>query len=632
MRCAIYKLDKNNFLNTQNDTEAANKIQLQKNRSSDLNKALSHFLDDKNINPEIKNNIIEFLRSHLARVNSKKVTNDEKNYLIYKSAEELKDFLITGPEITDLSDRIIMLHEWLGFADPTLLTILTIHYNLCLGSILQSKESNTPVVKKIVDELLNFKSFGVFLATELSYGNNLYSLETRADYDHETKTFVINTPTASAQKYMPNTGQKRIAKVACLMARLYVDNQDCGVFPFIVRLRGEGGKLMEGVSVKPLGDKPVYVLDNAVTSFKNVRVPFEHGLLGEDSRINEAGEFKTTESNARTRFLKSVDRVQMGKLCLSASVTKGLQAALKIAFTYSDQRKTFAPKQKDVTIFSYRTHKNSLFTDLSKYFAMRSLYNEVKELKSNSDDKFFENSVYTLKYFSSDKTILILNNLRERLGAQGMFNENRIFEYLVSTHGTATAEGDNVIIKSKLIKEMLTTDTYSKPKPVKVGWLKQSITNIEYISYLLHKREHKLFSDLKSKFAVDKALGHDLFASWNKHSIQAMELAEAHAVRYSFDSFVKRIAECEDVRAKAVLTDLCKVFSLSHLQETSGWHLVHKTMSPRAYKKIQVHIDQAIDRLYPYRHNIIDSFDIPNDLIGSPLLGNYIKNFDFLNK
>ena len=63
------------------------------------------------------------------------------------------------------------------------------------------------------------KKVGCFALTELAYGNNAVEMETTAHYDMERKEFVLNTPSAKAQKYWITNGAI-YAHYAVVFARL----------------------------------------------------------------------------------------------------------------------------------------------------------------------------------------------------------------------------------------------------------------------------------------------------------------------------------------------------------------------------------------------------------------------------
>ena len=239
------------------------------------------------------------------------LTSQERCQQTYEALKLIiRSYPLSRQDIEECGDRLLRLHEWVGVVNGTLLTLLTIHYNLCLGCILQNKSEDQDL-DDIIDSLLSCGAIGVFLATELGYGNNVMQLKTEAHYIEEQGVFNIVTLAPEAKKFMPNTGLDGVPKIACVLARLIVKGKNQGIFPFIVPIRGDDGALLPGINVTPLGEKPGYDLDNAITWFDNVQIPLRFALLGKNSRIDGNGDFYCSEPNLGRRFLTAIDRVQM---------------------------------------------------------------------------------------------------------------------------------------------------------------------------------------------------------------------------------------------------------------------------------------------------------------------------------
>src|SRR5690606_4728537 len=175
---------------------------------------------------------------------------------------------LTAHEVHRDPRRLYAVHEWVALVDGVASTILSIHYCLALGSLAAHGEGR-PELDGFVSELEEMRSVGVFLATELGYGNNVGSLETTALYDPERREFSLSSPTPNSWKFMPNTGHS-LPKLAVVMARLISLGRNCGVFPFVVRIRDANGRCCEGIQITPLTEKPGYALDNAITRFNGV--------------------------------------------------------------------------------------------------------------------------------------------------------------------------------------------------------------------------------------------------------------------------------------------------------------------------------------------------------------------------
>jgi len=73
---------------------------------------------------------------------------------------------------------------------------------------------------------------GCYAQTEIGHGSNVANLETTATLDLKTDEFVINTPSIKAAKFWP--GGLAFGTHAVVFARLIIQENDYGVFPFMV--------------------------------------------------------------------------------------------------------------------------------------------------------------------------------------------------------------------------------------------------------------------------------------------------------------------------------------------------------------------------------------------------------------
>lgn len=131
--------------------------------------------------------------------------------------------------------------------DPALTTVAGIHYNLFLGSLLDHDRTG----RRDLSDHLSMRRIGTFLCTEVAHGNNASAMETTATYDRARDGFVLHTPNAGAQKFMPNTSPAGGAKSGLVAARLLADGADHGVRLFLVRLTDDV-KELPGVRVRRL--------------------------------------------------------------------------------------------------------------------------------------------------------------------------------------------------------------------------------------------------------------------------------------------------------------------------------------------------------------------------------------------
>ncbi|MDH0304386.1 MULTISPECIES: hypothetical protein [unclassified Pseudomonas] len=368
----------------------------------------------------------------------------------HKLAQLLARPELSGDTLLNDLPRLLDLHRVSAMHDVALASMLSIHFNLCMGTI-KSQGSDSAYVGHLYAQLNEGKAIGVFLATELGYGNNLFSLESEAHYSPDTQTFVLTSPTTRSFKFMPNTTAGGLGKIAVVMARLLCNGCNHGVFPFLLPLHDHEG-IRPGVRISPLGEKPGYHLDNAITSFHNVVLPFDALLQKGIARFTRAGDFDSLGRSRSQRFLLSMDRVQAGKMCMAAFSLAGTEAALRINLRYSQDRRSFGVRGSQ-RLLDYPTYRNPLICDIASTHVHNAWLDHF--VAHFGDDAMAVmrreqlNELAMLKASSTWNNQRVLVRIRERCGAQGLFSVNRIIGYFQANNGAITAEGDNLVIMLK---------------------------------------------------------------------------------------------------------------------------------------------------------------------------------------
>jgi acyl-CoA oxidase len=521
-------------------------------------------------------------------------------------------------------DKLLALHEWAAVVDGTLTTLISIHYNLCIGSILQHGRGRTEL-EPFLEELETMDSIGVFLATELAYGNNLQALETEAVYDPGAREFVLHTPSARAQKFMPNTGAAGVAKLAVVMARLKVAGRDRGVFPFVVRIRTEDA-VCPGVRVTALGDKPDFALDNAITSFDRVRIPKHHWLGGVESAIDDDGVFSSSLS-PRRRFLQSLDRVQTGKLCLTVAALSMLRGSLQLALGYAQQRQTFAPGRSSVPILEYRTYQRAMFEGVAACYACAFLVQHVAARyrdRTAGDETEVTRLLAIGKVFVSSRATSIMAMCRERVGAQGLFAANRIISYWVGTNGIVTAEGDNELLLAKTARELVAGLAYEPPAEQAPG--PPMLESPDFLISLVRIRERRLHRRVVTGLKASSRSS--MFVAWNSHLKEATELASVHAVRVALECFNRALDRVEHPGARALMDRLLRLYALQEIAEFSTTLLVDEVVDRDVVARFELERTRLSAQLYEDATVVRDGFDIPNSLLDAPIGEDYIAAYD----
>jgi acyl-CoA oxidase len=570
--------------------------------------------------------LIEVLHEDIFR-RTDDMRTSEQCALSYQRLRYLNDRLsLRIDDLVNDIDRLTALHEWVTLVDGTLTTLITVHFNLCIGSILRH-HADRRHVSPYLDELERMDSIGVFLATELAYGNNVQSLETEAVYDLESSEFILHTPSTNAQKFMPNTGAEGVAKLAVVLARLKVGGRNCGVFPFVVRIRTEHA-LCPGVRVTPLGDKPDYPLDNAITAFDHVRIPKRNWLSGEESRIDDQGSFSSAIASRGHRFLRAMDRVQTGKLCLSVAALSSAYGALQLTLQYAQQRKTFALGRSDVPILHYRTYQRAVFEAVATAYACAFLIQHVtSHYRQRMDGDGVEASRLLAlgKVFTSSRATRIMSVCRERVGAQGMFSANRIITYWIYANGIVTAEGDNEVILSRFARELLLRSDYEPPEQIPANRWPPLLESADFLISLVSERERRLHGRLVAALGVRQGT---VFDTWNAHLGEALELASVHSVRLSLECFNRALDPIEDPAARAVLDRLLRLFALQEIAEFSTELIADGTLGLDLGSQIGPERSRLAGELYGDASLLRDAFGIPNSLLEAPIGGDYIAAYD----
>ncbi|WP_237538033.1 MULTISPECIES: acyl-CoA dehydrogenase [unclassified Streptomyces] len=511
------------------------------------------------------------------------------------------------------TDQLVALHEWLGVVDGSLTTLATIHYNLFLGSLLRLDPRRTI-------DLLPFtrlRQYGTALITELGYGNNAAELETTATYRTETDTFVLHTPSLDAQKFMPNTGPAGGPKSGLVAARLIVRGQDCGVFLFLVPLRDGQGPL-PGIRVRPLSEIPGSAVDHAITSFDQVGLPRTALLAGDHADLTTEGAFHSTFGSRRRRFLRSIQRVTTGKLCLSAAALAGARACLTISVRYAHRRHTFAPARRTgVPVFDYRCHQTRLLGVTARAYAATFLLRETTRRCADPDSTETAEAevlVAAAKGWITWQSRDIVVESRERCGAQGLLSANRIVDLLTPIESTITAEGDNLVIWTKAGADMLIGRGYSPPPPpaARTG----PLTDCTLLLDLLVRHELYCHQYARSRLSCP---GAGPMERWNHAVNPALDLVDAYATRRAAQAFLAAADRVGDEATRRPLKRLFQLFALQRLAPHAGLLLADGHLTAEAVRDLAPAVDRVSAALAPDALALVEAFAIPDAILQAPI-------------
>ncbi|GAA2939831.1 acyl-CoA dehydrogenase [Kitasatospora cinereorecta] len=544
------------------------------------------------------------------------LTHQERIALSYDRLR-LVNAAVDGPQdlVTDPVE-LTALHEWAGIVDPGMATVASIHYNLFLGSLLDHDRAG-----RDLSEYVRADRIGTFLCTELDHGNDAAQMETTATLDRSSGGFVLNTPTPGAAKYMPNTGPTGGAKSAVVAARLIIDGADNGVFLFLTPLSDEEGRPLPGVDVRPLPQAASSPVDHCTTVFSDVRLPLDALLQGDHGRLTPEGEFDSSLGSPRKRFLRSIGRVTMGKLCMSAYSLGVTRHALTVAMRHAHTRVTSGMTSgQKVPLIAHRSHHAPLLDAVATTYAATLLHRSVVQQWTWADDadrEDLERLTAISKGWITWQARAVMTECRERCGAQGLLLANGIAGQLAANEGTITAEGDNKVIWVKAAGEMLLGGFAPKP-PSEIAPEHRALTDPEHLQDLMADLERIWHARARKRLRERAA---SPMARWNAAVTPALHLVDSHVHRLAGEALLTALSQAGSPSARDLLGGLHALFALRQVAAHSGDLLAEGRLTAAQVQELPDTVEAVVAALEPHALTLTDAFAVPESLLSTyPML------------
>lgn len=186
-----------------------------------------------------------------------------------------------------------------------------VHLSLYYFSI---KNLGTEKHTKYLDDCTDYKDYGCFSMTEFEHGSNVRMIKTTAVYNKDTNKFILNSNGEKNYKWWIG-GVAENATMTVVFARLIVNNKDCGVAPFIVRIRNKpnsesiSSSIILGDCGKKIGNNGV---DNGFIGFINHEIEYDM-LLDKFSKIDKNGNFSSEIKSNNVRFALVLGALEEGR-------------------------------------------------------------------------------------------------------------------------------------------------------------------------------------------------------------------------------------------------------------------------------------------------------------------------------
>ncbi len=541
------------------------------------------------------------------------LTHRERTALSYERLRLVNAAVGDPRALVNDTTALTALHAWAGVVDAGMATLLSIHYNLFLGSLLDHDHAERDLTPYFRDRV------GTFLCTEQAHGNDASQLETTAVLDRVSGGFRLDTPNPGACKWMPNTSSIGGAKDAVVAARLLIDGTDEGVFLFLVPLSDQDGNHLPGVEVRQLPETASSPVDHCATSFHDVRLPITALLQGDHGRLGPDGRLISSLKAHRKRFLQSIGRVTAGKLCMSAYSLGVTRHALRAALGYADQRYTSGmTKGQRVPLLAYRSHHAPLLAGLATTYAATMLHRSTVrrwDQASAEDREDCERLTAMVKGWVTWQARAVMTECRERCGAQGLALANNIAGQLAANEGTITAEGDNLVIWVKAAGEMVMGFTAAKASEIPPA--ERSLRDPRHLQDLLADVE-RIWQQRASTRLRRPATSP--LARWNSAVTPALKLVEAHAQRLAGEELHRAATQAAPALTRQLLGDLHGLFALRAITDHSGDLLAAGRLTADQLQELPDAIDDVIADLAPHALTLADGFAVPDELLRSPML------------
>ena len=551
--------------------------------------------------------------------------------------------------------------EELVVADPSLQIKAGVQWGLFTSAIVQLGDEQQQ--KAWVPDAMDLTTPGAFAMTEIGHGSDVQSLATTATYDASTEEWVLHTPFRAAWKeFLGNAAIH--AKAATVFARLITQGVDHGVHCFYVPVRDAEGELLPGVRSEDDGPKGgLNGIDNGRLAFDHVRIP-RTNLLNRYGDVAADGTYASPIESPGRRFFTMLGTLVQGRVSLDGSATRASQLALHIAITYATQRRQFTASDptRETVLMDYQAHLHRLLPKLAATYAGSFAHEQLLHafddvFSGHTDDpearEDLETLAAALKPTSTRLALDTIQECREACGGAGFISENQLVGLHQDLDVYATFEGDNTVLLQLVAKRLL-SDYTSELKSVDRAGIGRFIAQRAEVLAKRHTPWARLAQDLSdrgnSRRAFDsmrqsdfqeemltararvkveevalslRAAGKmspaDAAAEVNKHQVEMLDAARAHADLVRWRAFTAALEQMEDPATRGIMTDVRDLFGLSVIEDDLAWFLLGGMISAQRGRQIGSDLRRLLWRLRPHVLDLVAAFDVRPGHVRAPI-------------
>ncbi|ALM47683.1 acyl-CoA oxidase [Flavobacterium psychrophilum] len=531
--------------------------------------------------------------------------------------------------------------ETLSYHDLSLVIKFGVQFGLWGMSILSLGTEKH--YKKYLKDIGTLKLPGGFAMTETHHGSNVKGVRTTATYNHNDRTFTINTPEKYDRKeYIGNTANH--GEMVTVFAKLVINDKDYGVNAFVVPIRDTEKNVLEGVTIEDCGHKMgLNGVDNGILTFKNVVIPYEN-MLDRFAQVNENGEFESPIPSDNRRFFTMLGTLVGGRIGIPRSALAAAKTGLTIAIKYGDKRRQFGPEGgTEVPILNYRMHQRRLMPYLANAYAIHfGLQYLTKRFVNRKEEEMQEIEALAagMKSYSTWNTRDTLQECREACGGKGYLSENRIDDLKNDTEIYTTFEGDNTVLMQLTAKNRLgefrkqfgemnvstifnyvldqakTSITEKNPfatRNTDEQHLKDKNFHLQAFLY----REKEIVSSAARRFKKLVDDGLDAFDAANVMHPHMIQISDSYLDRVFLEQFQANLELVTDAGVKEVLEKLYNLFALNKIEEHKAWYLEQGYMEGVKTKAVRKLVSQLCWEIRQDAVPLVNAFNIPESCLGA---------------
>ncbi|MFQ6326927.1 acyl-CoA dehydrogenase family protein [Nocardia sp. CWNU-33] len=505
------------------------------------------------------------------------------------------------------------LYDWSMVRYPRAVQYLS-HSGLGIESILKLGNGSR-YQQDCLRDLDTGDAIGVFAATELGCGTNVLDLGTQAVWHRDGGYLTLHTPDPASAKWMPNCQDPAVPKIVVVLARLYVDGADEGVFPILTRLRGPDG-LAEGVEVAALPTGRLSApMDHAAFYFRDMRVPADALLGGTWAYFDESGDFVCDLDRRSARFKRSSAALMTGRISYSGAAVAAARAGWTLTVRYACQRVI------DGTQLADRDEaQRKLVSAAARLVAMSALVNYTRaQLAGAALDPLAAVLAMVTKPIASDTAHQTLTDVSRLCGAQSVLSDNMFGDWLGCITGVCIAEGinDSLRVAVGRLPQLVADGQAPAHMDLSQAQLPGLPDHLPWWHTMLHSRQDTVVTAATAGAALGStAIGTDS---------AAVDVYTVIAERLAADALAAAAADLDDPDACALAEDLVAVYALERINADAAWFFTHGGLTVERAAQMRNELTARYTALAPHLGTIAAAFDVPE--LPAPIDHDYMSSW-----